>query len=302
MNGCPFCLGPSFHPSCAEQFHGTPTIPVVAIETTDLETLIAANAGKIGGVQPKLTLDVTADGTALEPAGDGRFIAKPQWPQRRHLPQNEHLSMSLARLVGIDAAACALLHQRDGATIYVTKRFDRIDDDPSWNYHLLDFCQFLDLSQDQKYDRPADLCAGVIIENSIDISADLARLFQLLVFSYWIGNGDLHLKNLSLLDRGGYRLSPVYDLACSYVFGDEKLALPVRNRQKDVPRREWLKFAAICRLSPETAAAMIDAMISKYDECVAMIRRSGLPADYRPMYIRCLTKRRRALQAGHAGV
>jgi serine/threonine-protein kinase HipA len=136
----------------------------------------------------------------------------------------------------------------------------------------------------------------VIVENSVAVEDDLAKLFRLLVFCYWIGNGDLHLKNLSVVDRGGFRLAPAYDLACSFVFGDEKLALYVRNRQKDIPRREWLAFAAMCRLDESKAAAVIDSMLASYEDCCAMIRRSGLPQDHRPAYLRCLTKRRRALR------
>jgi serine/threonine-protein kinase HipA len=269
-------------------------VPIVAIESSSLENIIGSQAERIGGVQPKFTVEVSSDGTALLPAEGGQFIVKPPW-KRKHLPQNEHLSMCLARLVGIETAPCALLSQTDGTQVYVTKRFDRFDDDPSRSRHQLDFCQLLDLPQDRKYDHAASRCVQVIVESSVAVDHDLAKLFRLMVFCYWIGNGDLHLKNLSLIDRDGYRLAPAYDLACSYIFGDEKLALYVRNRQKDIPRREWLAFAAMCRLDETEAAAAIDAMVVRYDDCLAMIQRSDLPEEHRPAYLRCLAKRRRAL-------
>lgn len=294
MNACPFCLGSSFHSACAEDFHGSSTVPIVAIDSGSVEAIIGSQAEKIGGVQPKFTADLSSDGTALVPVEGGRFIVKPQW-KRKHLPQNEHLSMCLARLLGVEAARCALLPQLDGMPVYVVKRFDRFDDDPSRGRHQLDFCQLLDLPQDHKYDHAAIRCAEVIVENSVTAGDDLQKLFQLLVFSYWIGNGDLHLKNLSLLDWGGYRLAPAYDIACSYVFGDEKMALYIRNRQKDIPRRDWLAFAPTCRLDEAKGAFVIDSMLARYDDCLAMIARSGLPQDHRPAYRRCLAKRRRAL-------
>jgi len=266
----------------------------VAIDSGSVEAIIGSQAEKIGGVQPKFTADLSSDGTALVPVEGGRFIVKPQW-KRKHLPQNEHLSMCLARLLGVEAARCALLPQLDGMPVYVVKRFDRFDDDPSRGRHQLDFCQLLDLPQDHKYDHAAIRCAEVIVENSVTAGDDLQKLFQLLVFSYWIGNGDLHLKNLSLLDWGGYRLAPAYDIACSYVFGDEKMALYIRNRQKDIPRRDWLAFAPTCRLDEAKGAFVIDSMLARYDDCLAMIARSGLPQDHRPAYRRCLAKRRRAL-------
>ena len=308
MTGCPFCLGPAFHPSCAERFHGARATPLVAILPSELDAIIGAQAEKIGGVQPKFTAEASRDGASLVPsesADGGRFIVKPPSPWqrsrraklRRHLPQNEHLAMCLARLVGIEVASCALLSMADGTPVYVTRRFDRTDDDPPRKLHQLDFCQLLELPQDRKYDHPSALCAEVIRTHSVAVGEDLTKLFRLLVFTYWIGNGDLHLKNLSLLDRGGYRLSPAYDLACSYVFGDEKLALHVQSRQKDVPRRVWLVFAGSCGLAEAAAAAIIDAMLARYEDCLAMISRSGLPEEQRVAYRRCLAKRRRALAA-----
>lgn len=296
MNACPFCLGPTFHSSCAEAFHGTANVPIVSIDAASIESIIGAQVEKIGGVQPKFTADLSDDGTALVPREGGRFIVKPQWPKRKHLPQNEHLSMCLARRVGIDAASCALFPTSDGTNAYVTKRFDRGDGDPPTVYQQLDFCQLLDIPQDQKYDHPASRCVDVISEYSSGVDADLRELFRLFVFCFWIGNGDLHLKNLSLLDRGGLRLSPAYDLACSYVFGDERFALPILGREKDISRPVWLRFAASCRLDESAAARAIDALLSMFGECIDMIRRSALPDAYRPAYVRCMSKRRRALQ------
>jgi serine/threonine-protein kinase HipA len=265
-------------------------------DPASLEQIIGSQAEKIGGVQPKFTAEIDVGGSLI-PAEGGRFIVKPQW-KRKHLPQNEHLAMCLARFVGVEVAACALLTQQDGVPVYVTKRFDQLDDGSLLRRHQLDFCQILDISQEYKYDHSVSQYIRVIAENSVAVRRDLCKLFRLLVFCYWIGNGDLHLKNLSLIDRGGLRLAPAYDLACSYVFGDEKLALFIRNRQKDLPRGEWLAFAASCRLSETEAGEIIDAMLEHYDECLAMIRRSGLPMEHRPAFIRCLTKRRRALGGG----
>lgn len=309
MIGCSFCLGPSFHPACAEQFYGSRTTPIVRVNSCDLEAVIGAQVDRIGGVQPKFTVDVGSDRTSMVPtmgAREGRFIVKPPslWKQPRpskpelHLPQNEHLSMCLARLVGIEVAPCALLALMDGIPVYVTKRFDRTDDDDQpGSLPLIDFCQILDLPQDRNTSTSATRCVEVIRAYSVDADNDLRRLLQLLVFSYWIGNGDLHLKNLSLLDRSGYRLSPAYDLTSTYVFGEERLALHVCNRQKDVPRRTWLAFAAACDLGEQAAAAIIDSMLARYEDCLAMIGRSGLHADHQIAYKQCLRKRRRALRA-----
>lgn len=287
-------------------FHGCPTIPTVAIESTGLAQIAAAMGGieRLDGVQPKFSADISGDGKELVPTENGAFLVKLPWPHehrrpRNHLPENEHASMCMARLVGIDVASCALLPARNGRQVYVTKRFDRATGEFPVSYALLDFCRILELSQEQKYDHPATRYAQVVIDHVVHPTAvdeDLRKLFRLLVFSYWIGNGDLHLKNVSLVDRsGGYRLAPAYDLACSYVFGDESLALFIQARQKDLPRRAWLRFAPTCHIPKSDAEHIIDEMLAHHSDCVGMLQRSALPEAHRVPYRQCLTKRGRAL-------
>ena len=45
-------------------------------------------------------------------------------------------------------------------------------------------------------------------------AVELLKLYRLLLFDWWSGNGDMHLKNFSLLTGkdGRHRLSPAYDL------------------------------------------------------------------------------------------
>ena len=64
------------------------------------------------------------------------------------------------------------------------------------------------------------------------------RLLEQVAASYLIGNGDLHAKNLSVLDRGaGLAPSPVYDVTFTHPYGDtDTMALPVCDqRQSSVP-------------------------------------------------------------------
>lgn len=52
------------------------TVPIVAIESSSLETVIGSQAEKIGGVQPKFTAEVSDDGAALVATEGGRFIVR----------------------------------------------------------------------------------------------------------------------------------------------------------------------------------------------------------------------------------
>lgn len=66
---------------------------------------------------------------------------------------------------------------------------------------------------------------------SAEPGADLVRLFETFVFAYWVGNGDLHQENLSLLadEAGRHLLSPTYDQVCTALYPglDSRLGLPL---------------------------------------------------------------------------
>jgi serine/threonine-protein kinase HipA len=53
-----------------------------------------------------------------------------------------------------------------------------------------------------------------------------------LAFAYLTGNGDAHAKNFSVLrdQAGEWRVSPVYDVPCSQVYGDPTMAMSIGGR------------------------------------------------------------------------
>ena len=59
-------------------------------------------------------------------------------------------------------------------------------------------------------------------------------------YSYLIGNGDLHARNVSLLvqPNGRIVLAPAYDLLSTVPYGDRRLALKVEGRDDNVKRRD----------------------------------------------------------------
>lgn len=59
-------------------------------------------------------------------------------------------------------------------------------------------------------------CAKIIERYSSRKGLDITELYLRLVFSFLVGNSDMHLKNFSLIETeegsGKYVLSPAYDL------------------------------------------------------------------------------------------
>lgn len=100
------------------------------------------------------------------------------------------------------------------------------------------------------------------------------------MFSYWIGNGDMHLKNIALLEdeAGQLHLSPAYDLLSTRLYGDTTMCLPLNKRQEDFTRGDWLTYAARdCGIPRNEAKGILAQMVARLDDALALVDRSPLP-------------------------
>jgi serine/threonine-protein kinase HipA len=72
---------------------------------------------------------------------------------------------------------------------------------------------------------------------------DITRMYEQIVLSLIIGNGDAHLKNFAITYQeisGPFKLSPIYDVVCTRAYGDVTTALSV-NQSREYPRRAYLE-------------------------------------------------------------
>ena len=185
------------------------------------------NVGRISlsGVQPKFAMVVDMESSYLRYAREdeqGIYILKP-CPNGYHIlnkeycAANEHLTMQIASQVyGIETAANALCFFKNDEAAYITRRFDM---HPGGKYQQEDFAALMGYTKahggsDYKYCNASyEECAEVIRRYVKAAPIDVARFFRLVVFNFIMLNDDAHMKNFSLIDRGGeYRLSPAYDL------------------------------------------------------------------------------------------
>ena len=173
----------------------------------------------ISGVQPKGFIG-RAKNNLLAPNRDieSLYIIKPFLDSRRTLyndsPANEHFTMTMAdQLFNISTAKCGLLRFANGEPAYLTRRFDRDKEGNALGQE--DFVSVLNAT-------PSTNDHGLYKYNSYtyeDVGnrlnpADQISFIRILVFNFLTGNGDVHLKNLSLLESadGDMLLSPSYDL------------------------------------------------------------------------------------------
>ena len=83
------------------------------------EAVVRAGKMSIQGVQPKLSvrLDAKAGVFVIVDQG-GRFVLKPQHATYPNLPENEGLTMHLAKLCGIEAPVSGIVRSADGTWSY----------------------------------------------------------------------------------------------------------------------------------------------------------------------------------------
>ena len=290
-----------YHPRCAKALFGSTRVPTIDLELARLHTVAQAMVGhtSLSGIQRKVSVGLTADRATLRVAMEkGHFILKPQAQVFPSLPENEHVTMRIAVAAGLQVAPSGLVRLHDGSLAYLTRRFDR----SSAGGKLLqeDFCQLSQLAPKQKYEGSAELCARLVRRYASEPLVAALSLFRQTVFAWWTGNGDMHLKNLSLL-RGAdglQRFSPASDLICTdLVVEDDQLALPVGGNRRAVTPRQWLAFASYCGLTPKATARALGQVHAALTPSLDLVARSWLPDDMKTRYARLLEVRARTVEA-----
>ena len=129
MGVCAICLastkaGEDYHEACIKGLFGTSVLPTIDVTLSELYKIAAKMAGKmsISGMQEKVSLKLSPDKRRLIAAATGgRYILKPESVRFSSLPQNEHVTMRLAALVGIETPSFGLLRLKDGSLAYIVK-------------------------------------------------------------------------------------------------------------------------------------------------------------------------------------
>lgn len=254
MERCLYCYQPleqhetDFHSRCSKKIFGTVIPPVLPYSKADIESLaleVVRSQVTITGVQPKLSVDLKK-----EKGGEKRFtivglwggyILKPQTEQYTNLPENEDLTMHLARLAKINTVPHSLIRFKDGSLAYITKRIDR--DKKGNKIPMEDMCQLTEKLTEQKYKGSHEQIAKKIVEFSAYPVLDLINYVEVLLFCYLTGNADMHLKNFSLYKKiKETTLTPAYDLLSTKLVipeDTEELALTLNGKKRKLKRSDF---------------------------------------------------------------
>ena len=298
MNRC-LCCGKllrtesesGWHTSCIKSFFGTKELPDIDVSKEVLHQLVIDSTNKgytVPGVQKKLSLHLTEEGDKPRltlvnyPTG---YILKPQTENYTALPEMEYLVMQMAETTGIKTVPHALVRMpsQGNSFAYITKRIDRVN---GKMLAMEDFCQLEERLTEDKYRGSYERCGKVITKHSSTSGFDMTELFLRIVFSFVIGNSDMHLKNFSLIetDEGSskYVLSAAYDMLSTNVVlpsDNEQLALTINGKKQNIHRKDFLNFAETIGMHERSADKMIEKIIKLKDKYVLMCRESYMPDE-----------------------
>lgn len=306
-------LGPGeengWHKACIKRFFHTDDFPEMEVDEERLDSLARESVNQgltVPGVQKKLSLHLISGPhkprlTLVNyPVG---YILKPQVTEFKALPESEHLVMSMADEVGISTVPHALVKGKTGY-MYITRRIDRQEThDRVAMLAMEDFCQLdLRLTED-KYKGSYERCAKIIKRYSSRIGIDMAEFYIRLVFSFIVGNSDMHLKNFSLIETGEgngiYVLSPAYDLLpvnANMPSDKEQLALTLNGKKKNIRRNDFLEFAHACDIAGNIARKLTDHLVGYESKLLEMCDDSLLPDDLRERLKYIIKERTAALR------
>lgn len=159
----------------------------------------------LGGARPKAS--VTDDKKML-------YIAKfPSLSDSYDVGLWEHFSHLLAGKAGINAAATKVIPTNEKYHILLSLRFDRTAENR--RIHYASALSLLGLKDDDNATNGHGYLDIVdfILQNGINVEADLQELYRRVAFNICIGNSDDHFRNHGfLLTSKGWTLSPAYDM------------------------------------------------------------------------------------------
>lgn len=278
----------------------------ISLESADFHALLEESiypslkkhAVDIGvpGVMPKLSASMITFPVRVKERRK-EYILKLQPKEYARLIQNEAFFMGMAKACGLATAEVQIVEDAKGHSGLLVTRFDRIYNKGTktlTRLHQEDACQLAGAYPHDKYRLPAKKICEAIAKFSAAPIIDIKKFIDLYIFSYLIGNGDLHAKNVSLLAQGDSELlalSPCYDIVSTLPYGDKRMAVPLGGRDDNFSRGDFISFAAQFSIPTKAIDTSITKMLNKIRPWVGRIDEVGFEAKTTAFVMRTIQER-----------
>ncbi len=266
----------------AKPFERSP-LKTLAVKEVDFYQLFEEDISKgfrtrgeegLSGVQEKISASMISFPVNVAKKNKS-YILKLNPKDKPNLTSNESQCLKLAKKCGLKVNNAKIVYDKNKNPGLLVERFDRVEKNGTpIKVHQEDACQFLNRYPADKYRLSFQEIAKGIEEIATAPKIELLKLLQLYVFSYLIGNGDLHAKNISLqtdLNTGRIQLTPAYDLICTYIYKDRKMALKLNGRDDEFKREAFLTWGENFGLTKSVVNNMIDDLVERLKKNQALL-------------------------------
>ena len=221
------------------------------IQGKDAETrAIASNHRTISGVQAKILCQkIDGQYVPADDTGPAPYIAKFPREDLSDLVGNEAISLELVQKLLPDDTVTKFERSfiKDIPQLgLLVERFDRIENSQGTEkLRCEDFAQILahppGRDRGNKYNVEYSSLKKAL-QYSAAPKIDIYRIFKRLIAFVILGNTDCHLKNWSLLETSsGLRLSPIYDVLNTYIYGAQGYSTIFGLKFKD-QKHNWQEY------------------------------------------------------------
>jgi len=170
-------------------------------EETDADLqLILAPGSSLGGARPKVSV--------IDQHGRLSIAKLPRETDDYSVERWESIALALARAAGIQTPEHQLL-EVGGRAVLLSRRFDR---DEGARIPFLSALSMMGLGDGERASYPE--LSDLLSQYGAQARRDTSELFRRMAFNVLVSNVDDHLRNHGFLwlGRGGWTLSPAYDL------------------------------------------------------------------------------------------
>lgn len=294
------------HQACNKRFYGQLKTPQLNYRLSNLQELAAQvlqNQMAVTGVQAKVSLslhrkeekNLAKKLTIVGLYGD--YILKSPSEHYQELPELESVTMHMAHTCGLQVVPHSLVYLEDGTLCYITKRVDRTR---KGKLMMEDMCQLSERLTEDKYKGSHEQVAKLILKYSASPLLDVSNFYELVLFSFFTGNADMHLKNFSLLEKEGLGmcLSPAYDLVPTALVNPadkEELALTLNGKKRKLKYDDFLSAYEQSGLNKKVLDNTLELFQYCLPEMEAVIAKSFVSEKLKRKYLELMNMRYKQL-------
>lgn len=303
MNKCPITYLP-----CGENRYSEKGLKLLASGLSQLkqleytaeeqrnEAFHRSSKMSIQGIQPKLSAILnTKEGKFDIVDRHGRYLLKPQHHLYPQMPENEDLTMRLAESIDLDVPIHGMIWAKDNTLTYFIKRFDRKGQKDK--IPIEDFAQLAGLSRDTKYNYSMEKVVKLINEHCTFPAIEKVKLFKLVLFCFFTGNEDMHLKNFSIINLNGkIQLSPCYDLLNTTIElkkASEEIALTLKDKKRNLTKQMLINYfgGERCDINDRVITKTVNTILDAKPNWIKEINNSFLSDEMKEKYINVVESR-----------